>query len=247
MSERRIEIRCPECGAPLSPAAAKSAVVCAQCGTTSEPAAKGPEKIVQTVVVERVVVRDAAGGVPAATPCPRCAVGLFAVRTKDVMVSGCGVCGGIWLDNAGTVAITKRVDPQISSLAARAEMNAPMRGSPGTQPIDCPICQKQMKRVNAAQLADLDVCAEHGTWFDPGELRRVMSAYHSKHDDPFASVAGTRDATEARLAHVAAASAPPPEPWSFAGPGTGSTGGSSVTDGGLDILGGLLDALVKKK
>ena len=235
MSDQRIEIRCPECGAPLSPAAATSAVVCVQCGTTSQPAPKGPERIVQTIVVERVVVRDGEGRAAAVTACPRCQVGLFGVKAKDIAVQGCGVCGGIWLDNAGSIAITQHVDPQISVLAARAEQNAAMHVRPGDEKLDCPVCHQTMRRVNAARLADLDVCAEHGTWFDPGELRRVMSAYHSKDDDPLAPIEGKRDLTEAKLAALAEATRPPPDPWTFEGPTA-----SRVVDTGIDILGGLL-------
>jgi len=232
----RIELVCPECGAPLSPAAATSAVKCTQCGTTSQPAPKAPEKVVQTVIVERVVVREGAAG-PATTPCPRCQVALFAVRANYVTVQGCGVCGGIWLDNAGTIAITKTVDPQIAVLASRAEKNAALRVSPGGQRLDCPICGKQMQRVNASHLAELDVCPAHGTWFDPGELRRVMSAIHTKDDDPLAPIAGKRDAVEERLAHLAERTTPPPPPWAFEGPTT-----AKILDGGLAILGGIVAA-----
>jgi len=196
---------------------------------------------VQTIVVERVVVRDGAGGAGATVPCPRCQVGLFAVKAKDVTVQGCGVCGGIWLDNAGSVAITQHVDPQIGVLAARAERNAAMHTRPGDEKLDCPICHQQMRRVNAAQLAELDVCAAHGTWFDPGELRRVMSAYHSKDDDPLAPIAGKRDLTEQKLAALAAANEPPPDPWTFEGPAA-----SRIVDGGIDILGALLTSTGRK-
>ena len=99
-----------------------------------------------------------------------------------------------------------------------------------------------MQRVNAAHLADLDVCAAHGTWFDPGELRRVMSAYHGKDDDPLAPIEGKGDAVGARLAYLAESTTPPPVPWAFEGPTT-----AKVLDGGLAILGGILGASSTKR
>ena len=230
MSDRR-ELRCPGCGAPLTAAAAKSVVVCGQCGTASEPAPKGPEKIVQTFVVERVVVRDRETNV---VLCPRCNVGLFAVTSNEIFVHGCGVCGGIWLDNAGSLAITKHADPQLAVLAARADRNAVTHHGTSHQKLDCPACNRQMERVHTG-LAELDICRTHGTWFDSGELRRVMMAYNSRNDDELAAIPGTRDLTEAKLAALAKATELPPDPWEFNGPTA-----SRIVDGGVKILGALV-------
>ncbi len=235
MSER-LELRCPSCGAPLPVIAATHVVVCGQCKTASEPAPKGPEKVVQTVVVERLVT----SGDHKITPCPRCRVGLFTVRAGVVDVHGCGICGGIWLDNAGSRAITQHNDPQISALAARAAMNAAVRSGPRAEPIDCPVCNKRMQRVNAAQLAELDICAQHGTWFDAGELGRIVSAYHSANDDPLAPVKGSRDPVEARLAEVARANQAPPPVWAFE---DGTTSGK-VASVALGMIAGTLGAML---
>lgn len=231
MSQERIELRCPDCGAPLPAAAATSAVTCERCGTASHPAPKGPEKVVQTIVVERVVLRDDAQ----TTPCPRCRVGLFAVQASGVTVQGCGVCGGIWLDNEGSIAIISRDDSQIAALAGRAERSAAIPRGSSPARVDCPICKKQMERIHTAQRAELDICREHGTWFDAGELRRVMSAYHSSEADMFTPITGPRDLVGEQLAAVAAANAPPPEPWTFNGPRA-----SKIVDGGVAILGAIL-------
>jgi Zn-finger nucleic acid-binding protein len=95
----------------------------------------------------------------------------------EVTLQGCGHCGGIFLDNDGSTYVTRRVDPEIALLADRAAMNGAGR------PLDlaatllaCPACATPMSRVRAAGI-DLDVCAAHGTWFDRGELHRVIDAY----------------------------------------------------------------------
>ncbi len=189
MSEdARVTLRCPDCGAPLPPTAATAAVTCAQCGATSKPAPKGPERIVQTIVVERVVVKEGDRIVDTSISCPRCKVALFTAQARDVTLQGCGVCGGIWLDNEGSVAITRHADPRVGVLAARAEASATVRASMIREELACPICHAHMRKVNPSKLAELDVCAEHGTWFDAGELRRVMNAYTGRDDDPFAAI-----------------------------------------------------------
>ncbi len=232
----RIELRCPSCGAPLPAVAAERVVVCGQCKTASEPAPKGPEKVLQTIVVERVVLP----GDHSVTPCPRCRVGLFGVRAGAIDVHGCGICGGIWLDNAGSLAITQRHDPHVSALAARAETNAVIRGA-RTEPIDCPICNQRMQRVNAAQLAELDVCQEHGTWFDAGEPRRIVSAYHTTNEDPLAPIAGRRDPVEAKLAFVAETSKADPPVWAFE---DGTTSGK-VAEVAVEMLAGVVGAMLR--
>lgn len=230
----RVELRCPSCGAPLPAVAAERVIVCGQCKTASAPAPKAAERVVQTVVVERVVV----AGDHSVTPCPRCRVGLFGVRAGVVDVHGCGICGGIWLDNAGSRAITQRNDPQIVALAARAERNAVVGGA-RTEPIDCPICNQRMKSVNA-RVAELDVCEEHGTWFDPGELRRIVAAYHPIHDDPLAPIAGRRDPVEAELAYVAESNRAAPPVWAFE---DGTTSGK-VAGVAVEMLAGVVGAML---
>ena len=56
----------------------------------------------------------------------------------------------------------------------------------------CPDCHQRMNRVNYARHSGvvLDVCKEHGLWFDKDELRRVLA---------FISAGGLDRAREAEL------------------------------------------------
>lgn len=182
--QQRVKIACPECGAPLPPEAASRAVVCAQCHHTSAPLtpAAPPAPAVQTVVVERVIVAlgstatDGAGASGAAS-CPRCKAALFATTVHEVTLLGCGLCGGIFLDNDGSTAVTQRVDPEIAKLADRAATRGAGRlVDLRAERVACPVCAASMSRVRAGGI-DLDVCAAHGTWFDRDELHRVIDAY----------------------------------------------------------------------
>jgi Zn-finger nucleic acid-binding protein len=42
--------------------------------------------------------------------------------------------------------------------------------------VPCPVCDKLMNRVNFAHCSHVvvDVCSQHGTWFDRDELRRIV-------------------------------------------------------------------------
>jgi len=153
------------------------AVTCGQCGETSAPAPR-EAPAVQTVVVERVVV--AAPGVsssaPAMPPCPRCKASLFEGNAHGVKLLGCAVCGGIFLDNEGSTRIVAAPQAAIAQLAERAGARAIAPGvDVRPEGLPCPACATPMRRVRAGAI-DLDICTMHGTWFDRGELVRVMRA-----------------------------------------------------------------------
>ncbi len=178
----RVKLVCPECGGPLPPEAATAVVRCERCGHASAP-----------------VARAAA---PAQPPCPRCKAPLFEGNAHGVKLLGCGICGGIFLDNEGSTRITRAPDAVIAHLAKRAKERAVMTTidvSPKDLP--CPACTAPMRRVLARGFVEIDYCASHGTWFDRGELNRVMDAY-SPGPDPAAVDAAERAAAEARMAHL---------------------------------------------
>lgn len=181
MSEQtRVKIVCPECGGPLPPEAATVAVKCARCGHASAPVVAG------NVVVGR--------------PCPRCKVSPHEGNAHGVLLLGCGVCGGIFLDNEGSTRITRAPDAQIARLAERARDRA-VAFSVDTRPknLPCPLCAEAMRRVVVHGFYDVDFCPAHGTWFDGGELTRVMQGYAPR-PDPLAADARSRAEAEARMA-----------------------------------------------
>lgn len=171
-----VVLACPNCGAPLPPAAAREAVTCAFCHVTSVAAPRAPAG------------RSASGQALATSPaastnlvCPRCSVPLFEGRAKDVVLEGCGQCGGIWLDNQSAQrAMASPESADVTALADRAGGRA--HGPTSTRAIaNCPVCRAGLPRVQFANAGvELDVCAEHGTWFDRYELGLVLGAMHKK-------------------------------------------------------------------
>ncbi len=109
--------------------------------------------------------------------CPRCGVTLMAANVGNAIVHHCPRCDGIWV-NAEV----------LQQICADREKQAAVLGAAGPLPesdpnqlekiryLPCPICRKLMNRVNFAHCSHVivDVCREHGTWFDKDELRRII-------------------------------------------------------------------------
>jgi Zn-finger nucleic acid-binding protein len=73
----------------------------------------------------------------------------------------------------------------LAELLSRAEVSGSVPG-PTTRPVTqldavmylpCPLCHNPMNRVNFGRVSGVivDVCRDHGTWFDGGELTRVVA------------------------------------------------------------------------
>lgn len=107
---------------------------------------------------------------------------------------GCQTCGGVWLDNVGSMqAASGEIGelPRWTAAALAEQVKPAKKEHPGArdayrQPAArakdarllgaCPACAKPLQRVYvAAADVTLDVCASHGTWFDAHELTRVVS------------------------------------------------------------------------
>ncbi len=104
--------------------------------------------------------------------CPHCRKRLVKVAAKGVSLSGCGGCGGIWVDNANTRRVLADPEPIFAELAQRAGNNARNRRVHADNPA-CPVCTAVLDRVTPHGI-QLDVCADHGTWFDAFELGTLV-------------------------------------------------------------------------
>ncbi len=104
--------------------------------------------------------------------CPACAFSLMRAPTSW-QVFGCTGCGGVWADAAAASHVQTALDRNLVALAERASANFGDRPPPadtGARP--CAICSAVMTRAVIA-MTQVDVCAEHGMWFDRGELEMV--------------------------------------------------------------------------
>lgn len=131
-------------------------------------------------------------------PCPVCAEEMSARETEEQTIRGCGRCGGIWLDIACSGALMAGELPRsVPPLAlavhqfawnmqqkASSYREAPLRVPDG--PRRCPECRSELVQTRVFKTEiDVDVCGEHGTYFDPTELGMLDDHFRIKkaHDE----------------------------------------------------------------
>ncbi|HMS02642.1 MAG TPA: zinc ribbon domain-containing protein [Gemmatimonadaceae bacterium] len=184
-------VRCPGCGAPAGDPlrttcdycrAALGAQACPTCHTRMAPGVAycpwcGTHAITP--------LRDA-------TPlrCP-CGDGTLDVRllpttvgasAGEVRLAECGTCHGVWVsrETIERLVTSHADDTLLLALAPGvAATQAPRARSVGVEPVRyrrCPTCDAVMNRVNYARISGIivDVCREHGTWFDVHELPALL-------------------------------------------------------------------------
>lgn len=156
MTSAVINLTCPKCGGGVQGATPGSVAKCSYCGTELHVPTIGGSASAQG---ERA--------------CPRCNVAMFEGRRGNFVLHGCGLCGGVWLDNAASQRVSSRFEPDAVALANAAAQSAQVHPHQG-MPASCPVCHVEMNTVMVGGTAiEVDVCADHGTWFDRYELQQL--------------------------------------------------------------------------
>ncbi len=182
---------CENCGAPLD-LSGDVAIRCPFCHVVNAPAPKLVEVPVPVQVVNKVVAVAASSPEAVELRCPHCRRKLVTVSAADVELNGCGACGGIWIDNAGAKRIVENPRDVFTELAQRCARNAKDRGKRGERPA-CAVCQADLDVVTAPKTSVmLDICREHGTWFDAFELSALVQQL--LHPRPTTAAQSSRDA-----------------------------------------------------
>lgn len=107
--------------------------------------------------------------------CPRCRTSqLDAFSTEDGLLFDCRSCGGQFVSLAVLKLLVQR-HRAASIQPVRLRPNNPL-GERVTY-LACPSCQEFMHRRNFGSISGVivDVCSIHGTWFDVGELARILA------------------------------------------------------------------------
>jgi Zn-finger nucleic acid-binding protein len=168
----RRTLRCPHCGAPLPPESLQRTVTCAFCLTVSTPA-----EVAASAPGGRVAGESIAAS---AATCPRCGLPLFEGNANEIAMLGCGRCGGIWLDNTSAQRVVQTFDRAVVALADQVSTRAAFSVDLASA-IACPTCRGPLARTRSPQSGIwIDVCGEHGTWFDRYELGVVFEALAPK-------------------------------------------------------------------
>lgn len=170
---------CPVCFTPLS----KDGPFCSSCGTEIDP-----EDVLHAVTDHS---------------CPRCRSDLVICEGEEESFHECTECGGIWLskgvferfkeDRSSEVRPNPDFRPPISERLNPAETRRKAR----ERRMRCPVCERVMLRQEFAAISGvvIDVCGEHGIWFDVDELEDIAR---------FIEAGGLHFAVSARVTRQAA-------------------------------------------
>lgn len=153
---------CPGCGAPYA------TVRCAECFHMSPPSAVLCTGCGQTLGLEPL-------GSPDDLCCPDCRLPFRAFEGAQGRLRDCERCGGQFVEHALLAALLDGRE-----LYGAAAPRTPPRFNPLDDPVRylrCPACDTPMARKNFGRTSGviIDVCNAHGTWFDRGELPRVLT------------------------------------------------------------------------
>lgn len=113
-------------------------------------------------------------------PCPDCHVPMSVMECGPGALHDCPQCGGQFVEHDAMRDLVERhdrLDPHLGRPVATSAMPVDTR----VRYVRCPACGVLMNRRNfgASSGVIVDVCSKHGTWFDPGELPRVLSFIES--------------------------------------------------------------------
>lgn len=119
---------------------------------------------------------DAADGKPLA--CPGCAGAMHPVKLGSTPLHECDQCGSAWLTPDTFASLCGDREARGTVLTALGAANAAAR-QPGLSKIryvHCAVCDKLMNPVNFGKMSGIivDVCKNHGVWFERDELRGVL-------------------------------------------------------------------------
>lgn len=155
------ERNCPRCAGRIAP------VRCAGCYHDNPPGSEQCAGCEHELGLEPIAEPDT-------LRCQDCDEPFAAFHAGTGVLRACRWCGGQLVDHALLRELLERQESQ--------GRNAP-RPPPRKEPVDvgvryvrCPICRQPMNRKNFAGKSGVivDICRAHGTWFDRGELPRLL-------------------------------------------------------------------------
>ncbi len=108
--------------------------------------------------------------------CPRCREPLDLLQVGNVALDECQKCGGMWADVATfqNICADREKQSAVLSFVGTRELKAGQLAKISYVP--CPKCNQLMIRSNFARASGviIDICKEHGAWFDAAELPKII-------------------------------------------------------------------------
>jgi Zn-finger nucleic acid-binding protein len=193
--ERDLDAVCPECMTRVS----RRSRFCHDCGTL--------------LLFDQAAASTAQSDGPA---CPACGgdhrlVSRRLGAEERTAISECTRCGGLWVEREVFEALVARsrqgkmedLGPEPSTLPSPpAAVPAPSSAAPLYRP--CVVCGALMNRRNYERKSGVivDICRDHGVWFDLDELSRLLRWIHSGGADRAAALTAQEERSAARTAHL---------------------------------------------
>jgi Zn-finger nucleic acid-binding protein len=170
-------LHCPSCGAAASVDSTKCSYCGARLATVACPSCFGMMFIGEKfcshcgAVAQRTELPSSGKML-----CPKCKAGMKSVQVGKNSLWECSSCDGMWVDAAVLQQICADKEQQSAVLGMPVDPPSPATLETNFHYIPCPVCQTLMNRINFARCSGviIDVCKDHGTWFDKDELRRIV-------------------------------------------------------------------------
>lgn len=108
--------------------------------------------------------------------CPRCKVKLQSLKIDSVQIRECERCGGFWSAADAFENLCADREKQASVLGFAGSYRHKDPDPPTISYVPCPDCGQLMNRSNFARVSGIivDMCKQHGVWFDAGELPKII-------------------------------------------------------------------------
>ena len=178
MRNRAAILRCPGCGAPAEPSAARCQYCRARLATVSCPACFGAIFDGAAFCAHCGCGRSRRPSTSdEQIPCPACRGRMTWVHVGQTDLLECGSCDGAWMEAATFERLCTDREAQGAVLHTWKEP----AGAPPARPQPlryrkCPRCGRMMNRINFGRTsgAVVDVCKGDGTFLDRGELHQIV-------------------------------------------------------------------------
>lgn len=202
-------LHCPNCGAPAAPDATRCDYCGSRLATVACPSCFGSVFAgtqfcphCGTKIPAPEAVEDGKT-LPLPLHCPGCSGDMKPVQLAQTPMHSCDQCGSTWLapnDFAALCADREARGAVMTALGASGV--APTPPTPGkVRYVHCPVCDKVMNRVNFGKMSGIvvDVCKNHGVWFERDELRGVLQFVANGGLDRMRAADAERNAAQAAL------------------------------------------------
>ena len=177
-------LNCLMCGAP----ARSDAPNCGHCGarlaTVACPTCFGMIFLGSKFCPHCGTTVHLSTGAKTKLPCPKCkGKKLEHKEIGSTEVHECAGCHGLWIEVAAFERICTDREKQSVVLGTASETFIPGQRGMDTKVryVPCPVCSALMHRRNFAKCSGviIDICRQHGTWFDRDELHHIVQFIHT--------------------------------------------------------------------